>query len=43
VSAHLVAEARKSPRAFADAQSEQAALLYNYRPVGDTSYQAYFF
>ena len=43
LSARLVREARKSPRRFPDAASEAKSLIYNYRPVGDTSYEAYFF
>ena len=42
----LIAEARKSPRAFAEEAAETKALIYNYVPVGKEdggSYQAYFF
>ena len=39
----FVDEARKSTRSFGDADEEAGALLYNYKPVGSTSYQAYLF
>ena len=43
VAARLVRAARLNQRAFADARAEAKALIYNYQPVGDDSYQAYFF
>ena len=43
VASFLVGVARQSGRRFATAEAEARALIYNYRPVGTTSYQAYFF
>ena len=43
VAARLVKEARKSERRFATLQAEAAALIYNFRPVGDSSYEAFMF
>ena len=43
VGARLVHFARANARAFPDAASEAAALIYNYMPAGSSSYQAYYF
>ena len=43
VGARLVHFARANARAFPDAASEAAALIYNYMPAGTSSYQAYYF
>ena len=39
----LVDFAKQSKRSFPSAAAEESALIYNYRPVGDNSYEAYFF
>lgn len=43
VAAKLAHFARLNGRRFADEAGEAAALIYNYKPVGTSSYQAYFF
>ena len=43
VASRFVYFARCNNRRFSDPRAEAAALIYNWKPVGDTSYQAYFF
>jgi gamma-glutamyl hydrolase len=43
VASRFVQEVRLSPRRFGSTQQEDASLIYNFDPVGTTSYQAYFF
>ena len=43
VAARLVSWARRNGRRFKTADAEAKALIYNYRPVGTSSYQAYYF
>ena len=43
VASKLVSFARRSTRRFPTEVAEEAALIYNFRPVGTSSYQAYFF
>ena len=39
----FVDEARLNGRSFPTQDEEAAKLLYNYKPVGNSSYQAYLF
>eukprot|EP00299_Pterocystis_sp_00344_P010790 c4914_g1_i1.p1 GENE.c4914_g1_i1~~c4914_g1_i1.p1 ORF type:complete len:338 (+),score=79.95 c4914_g1_i1:26-1015(+) len=39
----FVSEARRNNHAFSSADAEANALIYNYRPTGSSSYQAYVF
>lgn len=39
----FVNEARKNNRSFPSQEEADTHLIYNFRPVGDTSYQAYLF
>eukprot|EP00656_Telonema_subtile_P031673 TRINITY_DN3464_c0_g1_i1.p1 TRINITY_DN3464_c0_g1~~TRINITY_DN3464_c0_g1_i1.p1 ORF type:complete len:325 (-),score=28.41 TRINITY_DN3464_c0_g1_i1:210-1184(-) len=39
----FVGEARKNNRKFASETAEDKALIYNYQPTGNSSYQAYMF
>lgn len=43
VASRLVRFARCNARRFASPAAEASALIYQWKPVGDTSYQAYFF
>ncbi len=39
----FIGEARKSQHAFPSAAVEEGLLIYNYRPMGNSSKQAYVF
>ena len=43
LAARFVREARQNRRAFRNAQAEASALIYNWQPIGKTSYRAYYF
>ena len=43
VAAFFVEQCRRSSHRFASTRAEAKALIYNFRPEGDTSYQAYLF
>jgi len=43
VASFFVEQCRRSTHRFATTREEGKALIYNYKPVGDSSYQAYLF